>query len=131
MDSLETIAPEDLATAHGGVKMQLTQYGYAGDPYSDSYTRKGKGAYRNLSSNSIAFTTAGLHALGLSRRDVMQHHRWVQLRTPGGGVLLRQIDDWAPQGNKRADLYMPRGFDHKLPDNVDVQLIPRAIPVHR
>jgi len=127
----ESLDNEELETACGGVRMQLTQYGYAGDPYTDSNTRAGRGAYRRLNSNSIAFTDAGLHALGLSVRDMLRGPRWVVLRNKGGGMIdIRRIDDRAPQGNKRADLYMPRGFNSKLPDYCDVELIRRAIPVH-
>jgi hypothetical protein len=128
---LESLDDQTLAAACGGVRMQLTQYGYPGDPYSDSYTRKGLGAYRHLDrNNSIALTTSGLAALGLTRSDVRHHHYWVQFRVPGGGMEMRRIDDWAPEKNKRIDLYMPRGYNHRLPDYTEVQLVPRAIPVH-
>jgi hypothetical protein len=118
----ETIDDNELASACGGVRMQLTQYGYPNDPYSDSETRKGHGAYRNLDKDSVAFTMAGLQALGLTRRDVSREHKWVDIRTGGGGVLHRRIDDRAPQRDMRADLYMPRGYDHRLPDYADVRL---------
>src|SRR5262245_57605413 len=94
----ETIEPEDLRQACGGLNMRLTQYGYANDPYMDSYTRKGLGAYRRLSGGkSIALTDSGLRALGLSRRQVRRGEYWVQLRLRGGGILTRRIDDRAPQ----------------------------------
>jgi len=39
---------DQLASAHGGISMRLTQYGYPHDPDGDSETRKGHGAYRHL-----------------------------------------------------------------------------------
>lgn len=120
-NELETMSVEELLRANGGVKMKLTQYGYPNDPYSDSYTRAGKGAYRDLDRNhSMAITDSGLAALGLSRQLVRKEETWVNIRTQGGGVLTRRIDDRAPQKDYRADLYMPRGFDHSLPDYADV-----------
>lgn len=118
----ETIDDEFLGRACGGVNMRLTQYGYPNDPYSDSYTRRGLGAYRHLDRNSMALTDSGLRALGLTRQDVRRHEHWVDIHTKGGGVLHRRIDDRAPQKNMRADLYMPRGFDRKLGDYAQVYL---------
>lgn len=121
--SFPTIDEDQLQRAWGGVNMKLTQYGYRNDPYMDSETRKGHGAYHNLSRNeSIALTDSGLRALGLSRSDVRHHSYWVELRIKGGGTLHRRIDDRAPQREMRADLYMPQGFDRRLPDRADVRL---------
>jgi hypothetical protein len=64
MTELETLDASDLATACGGVAMKLTQYGYPHDPYGDSATRKGHGAYHSLDSQSMAMTDSGLRALG-------------------------------------------------------------------
>jgi hypothetical protein len=119
---LETIDDQLLARACGGVNMRLTQYGYHGDPYSDSYTRRGLGAYRHLDPHSMAITDSGLRALGLTRQDVRRNQYWVDLHLKGGGVLHRRIDDRAPQRNMRADLYMPHGFDRRLPDYANVSL---------
>lgn len=122
-DALETLAADLLATASGGVNMKLTQYGYPNDPYSDSETRKGHGAYRNLDGDhSMAITDSGLRALGLTRQGVRANPTWVDIKLKGGGTLQRRIDDRAPQGEMRADLYQPRGFDHRLPDHADVSL---------
>jgi len=122
-ESLETLAAEQLVTASGGVNMKLTQYGYPNDPYSDSETRKGHGAYRNLDrEHSMAITDSGLRALGLTRQGVRSNPTWVDIKLKGGGTLQRRIDDRAPQGEMRADLYQPRGFDHRLPDHADVSL---------
>ena len=121
--TFETLAPELLTDPSGGVRMQLTQYGYPGDPYSDSETRKGHGAYHSLvPGESVAMTDSGLRALGLSRPEVRATHPWVDIKLRGGGVLQRRIDDRAPERNMRADLYQPRGFDHSLPDYADVTL---------
>jgi len=120
----ETIDPDELSGACGGINMKLTQYGYANDPYMDSYTKRGLGAYRRLNSqHSIALTDSGLRALGLSRQDVRRHEHWVELKLRGGGVMRRRIDDRAPQREMRADLYMPRGFNRGLGDRADVRLL--------
>jgi hypothetical protein len=120
----DTIDPEALADACGGINMKLTQYGYPNDPYSDSYTRRGLGAYRHLDrQSSLALTDSGLRALGLSRQDVRRHEHWVELKLRGGGVLRRRIDDRAPQREMRADLYMPGGFNRHLGDRADVRLL--------
>src|SRR5262245_64971509 len=118
----ETIDLDDLDDACGGINMKLTQYGYPGDPYSDSYTRRGLGAYRKLhSTKSIALTDSGLRALGLSRQDVRRREHWVELRLRGGGIIHRRIDDRAPQREMRADLYMPGGYNRRLGDRVDIR----------
>ncbi len=126
MSKLESIDLGKLGRAWGGVRMQLTQYGYANDPYMDSETRRGHGAYSRLvRGQSVALTDSGLHALGLTRSMVRQDHPWVEIHLRGGGVMSRRIDDRAPERNKRADLYQPGGFDRRLPDYADVQLVRR------
>ncbi|TMQ08519.1 MAG: hypothetical protein E6J90_18330 [Deltaproteobacteria bacterium] len=121
--ALETVTADLLTRPSGGVRMQLTQYGYPGDPYSDSETRKGHGAYHSLAAGeSVALTDAGLRALGLSRPEVRMTHPWVDIQLRGGGTLERRIDDRAPERNMRADLYQPGGFDRRLPDYADVTL---------
>ena len=122
--SFETLSSEELAAACGGINMKLTQYGYANDPYMDSYTARGLGAYRNLDrEKSMAITDSGLAALGLSRMDVKRQEHWVELKLKGGGTLKRRIDDRAPQKEMRADLYMPGGFNRSYPDYADVRLV--------
>jgi hypothetical protein len=123
MTDLPTLDLEQLGGVCGGIDMKLTQYGYPGDPYSDSETRRGHGAYHSLRPESMAITDSGLRALGLTRFDVRGGNRWVELRLRGGGVLQRRIDDRAPERDRRADLYMPHGFDRHLPDHADVQLL--------
>jgi hypothetical protein len=119
----ETITNEDLSCASGGVSMKLTQYGYPNDPYGDSETRKGHGAYSNLAANrSVAMTDSGLAALGLSRSMVRKEHPFVDVHLKGGGVLTRRIDDRAPERDRRTDLYMPGGFNRHLPDRADITL---------
>jgi hypothetical protein len=123
---LETLDDDQLAQACGGINMKLTQYGYPNDPYTDSYTRRGLGAYRNLDKQkSMAITDSGLVALGLSRQLVRKNEYWVELKLKGGGTLQRRIDDRAPQREMRADLYMPGGFNRSYPDYADVRLIRR------
>jgi len=127
INPFESIESSELAEVAGGVTMKLTQFGYPEDPYMDSYTKKGQGAYRNLEAGeSIAMTDSGLAALGLSGTAVRRSERWVEIRPRGGGNLQpirRRIDDRAPQGDYRADLYMPGGFDKRLPDYADVRLV--------
>jgi hypothetical protein len=119
----ETITDEDLSSASGGVSMKLTQYGYPNDPYGDSETRKGHGAYSNLAANrSVAMTDSGLAALGLSRSMVRKEHPFVDIHLKGGGLMTRRIDDRAPERDRRTDLYMPGGFNRHLPDRADITL---------
>ncbi|HMG51993.1 MAG TPA: hypothetical protein VK601_00900 [Kofleriaceae bacterium] len=121
--ALETLASDLLTRPSGGIRMQLTQYGYPNDPYTDSETRKGHGAYHSLvPGESVALTDSGLRALGLSRSEVRGTNPWVNIQLRGGGTLQRRIDDRAPEANMRADLYQPGGFDHRLPDYADVSL---------
>jgi len=122
-DTFEIIASMQLSRPSGGVRMQLTQYGYPNDPYTDSETRKGHGAYHPLASGeSVALTDSGLRALGLSRQAVRSSAQWLDIKLRGGGTIERRIDDRAPESNMRADLYQPGGFDRSLPDYADVTL---------
>lgn len=122
MSKLATLSDDQLARANGGIRVQLTQYGYRNDPYMDSETRRGHGAYHNLRSSSVALTDSSLAALGLTRAQVRRTNPWVDIKLAGGGVLHRQIDDRAPERNRRADLYQPGGFDRRLPDYADMSL---------
>ena len=116
-----TTITDQLDRAYGGINMKLTQFGYPHDPYSDSETRKGHGAYHSLSENSIAMTDSGLRALGLSRSQV-RSGAWVDIKLKGGGVMTRRIDDRAPERDMRTDLYMPNGFNSHLGDRADISL---------
>ena len=119
----ETISEEQLKRVSGGLRMRLTQYGYRNDPYMDSETRRGHGAYRHLSRDtSIALTDSALRALGLTKWQVRHQEHWVNIKLKGGGVLKRRIDDRAPQRSKRADLYNVAGFNGRLPDYADISL---------
>jgi hypothetical protein len=121
---LEAIDQELLAHVAGGFRVQLTQYGYRNDPYMDSQTRRGNGAYHHLvRDQSVALTDSTLRGLGLTRHEAMHGDHWVQLQLRGGGVLTRRIDDRAPERNRRADLYQPGGFDRRLPDRADIRLL--------
>src|SRR5690349_24636281 len=92
--TFETLDTALLARPFGGIRMQLTQYGYPGDPYSDSETRKGHGAYHSLvPGESLALTDSGLRALGLTRQAVRETHPWVDIKLRGGGLIERRIDD--------------------------------------
>ncbi len=121
--ALPTLPLDLLTRPSGGVTMRLTQYGYPGDPYSDSETRKGHGAYHSLvGGESVALTDYGLRSLGLTRAEVRSEHPWIDIKLRGGGTLERRIDDRAPESNMRADLYQPGGFNRSLPDYADVTL---------
>ncbi len=121
--ALPTLPLDLLTRPSGGVTMRLTQYGYPGDPYSDSETRKGHGAYHSLvGGESVALTDSGLRSLGLTRAEVRSEHPWIDIKLRGGGTLERRIDDRAPESNMRADLYQPGGFNRSLPDYADVTL---------
>jgi hypothetical protein len=122
MSELETLSDDLLVRANGGIRMQLTQFGYRNDPYMDSETRRGHGAYHNLRSSSVALTDSALASLGLTRAQVRRSNPWVDIKLPGGGVMRRTIDDRAPERNRRADLYEPGGFNRRLPDYADVTL---------
>lgn len=122
MSELATLSDDQLVRANGGIRMQLTQYGYRNDPYMDSYTRRGLGAYHHLRSSSVALTDSALASLGLTRAFVRRNNPWIDIQLRGGGVLHRQIDDRAPERNRRADLYQPGGFDRRLPDYAEVTL---------
>lgn len=121
--TLPSLSDADLASASGGVSMQLTQYGYPNDPYGDSDTRRGLGAYHHLErGRSIALTDSGLASLGLTHAQVRSGTHWVDIHLEGGGTLHRAIDDRAPEGNRRVDMYQPGGFDKRLPGHADVTL---------
>jgi bacteriocin-like protein len=118
-----TLSDEELATTSGGVHVQLTQYGYANDPYMDSQTKRGNGAYHKLAANeSVGLTSASMHALGLTPAMIRRDHPWVNIQLKGGGVLHRRVDDTGPERNARADLYMPGGLNRKMPDSADISL---------
>ena len=122
-DELVTLEPGELVRPCGGFSMKLTQFGYPGDPYSDSETRKGHGAYRHLQAGtSVALTDSALSALGLTRRGVTHTPTWVDIHLKGGGTLHRRIDDRAPERDRRVDLYQRSGFDRHLPDRADITL---------
>lgn len=123
MSELAALTDSDLVRASGGVRMQITQYGYRNDPYMDSETRKGHGAYSTLASErSVALTDSGLASLGLTRAMVRRTHPWVDIQLKGGGTLHRRIDDRAPERNRRADLYEPGGFNRHIGDYGNVVL---------
>jgi hypothetical protein len=123
--SFQTLDNDQLLRANGGIDMKLTQYGYRNDPYMDSQTAKGNGAYRRLEEGeSIAMTDSALAALGVTKQQVRKNEVFVDIfrRNGGGLITTRRIDDRAPQGEMRADLYQRGGFDHSLPDYADVRL---------
>lgn len=107
MTDLATLDARDLVTARGGVAMK---------------TRRGHGAYHSFDDSSLAMTDSGLRALGLTRGEVRSTHPWVNIKLRGGRTLQRRIDDRAPERDRRADLYLPRGFNRSPGDHADVSL---------
>jgi hypothetical protein len=131
-----TLTASELMTASGGVHVQLTQFGYKNDPYMDSYTKKGIGAYHSLAKDeSVGLTSASMRALGLTPSIIRRDHPWIDIKLKGGGMLHRRVDDTGPERNRRADLYMPGGLDRGMPDSADISLAdgytPRAMSRHR
>jgi hypothetical protein len=99
------------------MRMKLTQYGYRNDPYMDSETAKGHGAYHALESGiSCALTDSAKSALGATKRC------WIRISFPAGGSMVRRYDDRAPETDHRVDLYMPAGFETALPDYAEISL---------
>ncbi len=120
---MKTITECSLGRVAGGVSMKLTQYGYRNDPYGDSQTRAGHGAYSGLArGRSVALTDSAVASLGLTRGLVRSEHPWVDIHLPGGGTLTRRVDDRAPERDRRVDLYQPGGFDRRLPSRASVTL---------
>lgn len=125
----ESLSDAQLGRTWGGVHVQLTQFGYANDPYMDHNTRQGNGAYHKLVSNeSVGMTTSALHALGLTPAIVRRDHPWVNVQLKGGGVVRRRIDDWGPERNARVDFYEPGGLDGGLGDSAEISLADGYVP---
>ena len=129
IDHESTLTTDQLMHACGGVRVQLTQFGYKDDPYMDSYTRRGIGAYHPLAKDeSVGLTGAAMYALGLTPAMIRRDHPWINIKVKGGGTLHRRVDDTGPEGNARADLYMPGGFDGGMSDSADISLADGYVP---
>ncbi len=108
------------------MRIKITQYGYPGDPYADSFTEAGWGGWGNrLSGGSCALTDGAVQSLGLTKA---RHGAKLQIdftKEKGGHTLrlIRFWDDRAPEAEPRCDLYQPRGFDKSLPDFAEVTVI--------
>jgi hypothetical protein len=103
-----------------GTQMRVTQYGYADDPYMDSWTKKGFGKWHKLEPDvSMALTDSAAKALGVKPGD------WIKIEYADGGTQIRRYDDRAPQKDQRVDLYNPRGFDKSLADYAKITRIPK------
>ena len=61
------------------------------------------------------WTTSALHAIQNRKASVLTDSP----ADPQTLVVLVR----APESDKRADLYMPHGFNHSLPDHADVSLL--------
>ncbi len=101
-----------------GQQMQITQYGYKGDPDMDKYTAKGEGAFANLQPDvSAALTQSAQKALGAQPGD------YLKVTFKDGTSQIRRFDDRAPESNERMDLYQKEGFDKSIPDIGSVSVI--------
>ena len=88
--------PSELLTRPaGGVTIRLTQYGYPGDPYSDSETRKGHGAYHSPRVFIDGFT----HALWVQmhygvENDLAAACLWLLAAVVAGGSMVALGGRW-------------------------------------
>jgi hypothetical protein len=104
-----------------GMRMRITQYGYADDATPDSNTEAGRGAFHSLDPDvSIALTKSAQKALGAKPGD------WIKIEFKSGGTQVRRFDDRAPEKQARVDLYNPRGFVKGLDDYANVSVVPRT-----
>lgn len=95
------------------MNIELTQYGYQNDPYGDSLTREGWGAWGNkLTPTSCALKRSTAVKIGASPRNKIQIELGPEMS------LERWWDDVIPESDPgdRCDLYQPSGFDATLPD---------------
>lgn len=112
--------------------IRITQYGYAGDPYGDTLTTEGWGGWGNrLDGASCALTDSEQKALGLTKAN---HGAKLKITFPNGLVLYRFWADRAPEGNERVDLNEPNGFESRIPEFANVEVVPdtgstAALPV--
>ena len=107
------------------MKMKITQYGYASDPYMDSSTKRGEGKYHHLERGvSCALTDSAKAALGAHGRC------WVKIHFAAGGSQIRRFDDRAPEGDDRCDLYNVGGYESALGDYAEVTLTTGPAEAH-
>ena len=103
------------------MKVRITQYGYPSDPYGDTLTEQGWGAWGNrINGASCALTDSEVVALGLTKAD---HGAKLKLTFSNGLVLYRFWADRAPEGNQRVDLDEPTGFDGAIPEWATVERV--------
>jgi hypothetical protein len=105
------------------MKVELTQFGYPGDPDADTLTEENFGAWDNqLSATSCALKRSTAKVLGAWPRCK------IQILLPSGTDLYRFWDDVIPESDPgaRCDLFQPKGFDETLPDIADISVIPDA-----
>ena len=103
------------------MKVSLTQYGYSDDPFGDTLTREGFGAWGNqLSAVSCALKRSTAKELNATPRCK------IQITLPTGENLYRWWDDVVPESDHgaRCDLYQPKGFDSTMPDTADISVVP-------
>lgn len=101
------------------MKTKITQFGYNDDPYADTLTEEGWGAFGNkLTQDACALTASLVAKLGIKPMQ------WVRINFANGTVpMVRQFQDRAPESDDRCDLYMPTGYDPFIPDEADVEVI--------
>lgn len=105
------------ADTNPATRMKVTQYGYPDDPYMDSQTLKGNGAYHKLEPDvSCALTESAAKALGV------KPGAWIKIQYANGGTQIRRYDDRAPEKDKRVDLYNKDGFVKGLDDHAMISV---------
>lgn len=101
--------------------IRITQYGYPHDPYADTLTEGGWGAWNNrLNEASCALTDNEVAALGLTKAD---KNAKLKITFSNGVVIYRFWADRAPEANQRLDLFEPIKFDGVLPDHAFVEVV--------
>jgi len=100
-------------------RLLVTQYGWKEDPYGDTLTREGWGAWGNkLTIDACALTDSAVELIRAKPMD------WIKVDFKDGTApLARQYQDRAPEKEPRCDLYMPEGFNKRFPDYAEVTLV--------
>lgn len=89
-----------------GTQVKLTEYGYADDPYSDSWTRAGYGNVGNKLTSGIVAVSPELRAqMGLKNGDV------ISVTNPDGRKVFGYVGDTTAAGlsGNRVDFWSPDG----------------------
>lgn len=110
------------------MKVRITQYGYPDDPNGDSLTRAQIGDHDNkLTTISCALTAAARKAFGTTKG--LDAYYLLDFGFVDGVrfIIICMDDDTCPQTDVRIDLYMPFGFNKRLPDFAEVSRLDLSI----